>query len=230
METIDKVRAYPEVTGGQESIAEVKKSAKVAATGSMVEGIAGLGAVVLTIIGLAGVLSGLLAYIATIAIGVALLFQGGAIAARFSSLPVELSGDRVESVQLGGGMTVEFLSGLTGVVLGILALVGMAPLVLAAIAAIVFGGALVFGAGAAASLNSLEVTRLSGPTMYQQTAREVVSATAGMQVFVGLGSITLGILALLGMAPLILVLVAMLALGASVLLSSAAIRDRKSVV
>lgn len=226
METTDKVRTYPEVTGSQESIAEVKKSAKVAGAGSMVEGIAGLGTVVLAIIGLAGVLPGLLAFIATIAIGVALLFQGGAMAARLSSLPVEMSGERVESMPLGGGMTAEFLGGVAGIVLGILALVGVAPVILVAIAAIVFGGALVLGTGVAASLNSLEMARLSGLTMYQQTAREVVSAAAGMQVFVGLGSITLGILALLGIAPLILVLVAMLALGAAVLLSSAAVSNR----
>jgi hypothetical protein len=226
METTDKVRTYPEVTGSQESMADVHKAAHVAGAGAMVEGIAGLGAVVLAIIGLAGVLPGVLACIATIAIGVALLFQGGAIAARFSSRSSALSGSRVESVPLGGGMTAECLGGLAGLVLGILALVGVAPLILAAIAAIVFGSALIMGAGTAASLSALDVGRWSGYEASQQIAREAVSAAAGMQVFVGVGSITLGILALLGLAPLILVLVAMLVLGAAVLLSGAAVSSR----
>jgi hypothetical protein len=70
------------------------------------------------------------------------------------------------------------------------------------------------------------MARFGGYDLSQQIAREAVSAAAGMQMFVGLGSITLGILALVGLAPLTLVLVAMLALGAAVLLSGAAIRSR----
>jgi hypothetical protein len=226
METTDKVRTYPEVTGSQESMADVQKAAHVTGVGAMVEGMAGLGAVVLAILGLAGVLPGVLACIATIAIGVALLFQGGTMAARLFSLPVALSGERVEAVPLGGGMTAEGLGGVAGIVLGILAVVGVAPVLLVASAAIVFGGALVLGTGVAARLNALDMARWSELPLYQQTAREVVAAAAGMQVFVGMGSLTLGILALLGMAPLILELVAMLALGAAVLLSSAAISSR----
>ena len=100
---------------------------------------------------------------------------------------------------------------------------GLHSLVLVASAAIVFGGALVFGSGVLAGLNALEVTRSGGQDMLHTTAREAGSAAAGVQVFVGLGSITLGILALLSLAPLALTLVAMLAVGAAMLLSGTAI-------
>ena len=67
-------------TGGRGALRqerEQRQSAKVVAGGSIIEAIAGLAAVALSIIALAGVLPGYLAAIATIAVGVALLAQGG---------------------------------------------------------------------------------------------------------------------------------------------------------
>lgn len=202
------------------------KSLEVIRTGSMAEAASGLAGVVLAILGLAGILSPLLLSISTIAIGAALLFEGGAIAARFSNLLTDLGRGRVEATELGGGMTAEFLGGAAGVALGILGLLGVLPGVLIPVAAIVFGGSLIFGSTVTSRLNSLEIRRAGGNELAQMAAREMVSAAAGLQVLVGLGGIALGIIALVGIAPEILSLVAMLGLGASVLLSGSAVSSR----
>src|SRR5581483_6446077 len=63
---------------------EEQVSARILAGGSMIEGIAGLVGLVLAIIGLAELYPFYMLAIATIAIGVAFLFEGGAIAVRFA--------------------------------------------------------------------------------------------------------------------------------------------------
>jgi hypothetical protein len=119
---------------------EEEKSAEVVAGGSMGEAVAGIAAVVLAIVGLAGLYPVYLTAIASIVLGVALLLQGGAVAARFSQLLAEAAGTRLTNRELGGGMSAEFLAGAAGVVLGILALLRVFPEVLLPVAAIVFGG------------------------------------------------------------------------------------------
>ena len=71
--------------------------------------------------------------------GVALLFEGGMVASRYWRLPEEVVAGRWASMELTGGMIAEFLAGVAGVVLGILALLGFASLLLTTIAGLVFG-------------------------------------------------------------------------------------------
>ena len=104
--------------------------------------------------------------------------------------------------------------------------VGVAPMVLTPIAAIVFGSALLMGSGATSRLSSLRIVGHEGHEMARRVTHEAVMAASGAQVLVGLASAVLGILALLGIAPMILTLAAMLSVGASVLLSGVAISDR----
>ena len=59
---------------------------KEALGGSIAEGLSGIAAVALAIIGLAHVFPLLMASIATIALGAALAFEGGAISARYAAL------------------------------------------------------------------------------------------------------------------------------------------------
>jgi hypothetical protein len=205
---------------------EEAKSAEVVAGGSMVEAIAGVSAVVLAILGLAGLLPVYLLDIATIAVGLALLFEGGAIAVRYSRLLSETVGSRLSSAELGGGMGVEVLGGIAGIVLGILALLGLMPLTLASVAAIVFGGTLLMSSGTTSRLNCLIIDGHGWPDTARRVAREAVLAAASVQVLVGLAGGILGLLALLGIYPLELALVAMLCLGASVLLSGTAISSK----
>ena len=203
------VGGYKDVTVGE-----------VALTGSLAESIAGIGAVVLTIIGLANILAGWLLPIATIAAGVGLMFEGGAVAARFSRLIDKFSGSAKGYVT--GGLTVEFLAGFVGVVLGILSLLSFVPLVLVAVAAITYGAALVLGSGVTGRLHSLVIEQHGEHEFAHHVAREAAWAAAGVQILIGSGVIVLGILSLTGIVPLLLGLVSILAIGFYVFLSGTA--------
>jgi hypothetical protein len=195
---------------------------KTVATGATAEAVAGAGALVLAIIGLAGVFPMILTAIAVIAAGAGLLFQGAAAAARVASLAHEVHGGHPDAA-MGTGLSAEIVGGLGGIVLGILALVGVVPLPLLAISAIVFGGTLLFGSPAVYTVGRAQV---DGETTAEHVMRETTVGTAGAQALIGIGSATLGILALIGLAPLTLVLVAVLAVGASTLLSGGALTGK----
>jgi len=185
---------------------------------SYLEGLTGIAAIAIAIVGLAHVFSETLLAVATIAIGASLLFESGAIAARFAAL---MSDEENSAVPMSrwGGMTTGFMAGLAGIALGILALVNIAPEVLTAIAAIVYGSALVFDSGVYARLNNIETNKSGLHGLSREIAYESGLTASGIQVLVGLGAITLGILALVGIHPLVLSLVAMLSVGAALLLS-----------
>jgi hypothetical protein len=199
------------------------KTLKAVAGGSLTEAVCGAAAVVLAIIGLAGALPPWMASIATIAFGVALLAEGGAVAARYRSMLHEVSGG--ERTELGGGMGAEFLAGGAGVVLGILGLIGLAPATLIPIAVLAFGGALLLGSG-----STMELGLLRAPGAFEEryahVTRQATVAASGAQVLIGLAAIVLGIIALVGIDPITLSLVALLVLGASVLFSGGAITSR----
>ncbi len=210
----------------QTEVFEVQKSLKTVMFGSLAEGSAGGSAIALAIIGLAGIVPSMMVAISTIAIGGALLCEGGAIATRFSSLLLATSKGQWDTSELGGGMTAEFLGGVAGAILGILGLLNMVPMVLIPVAAIVYGSALILGSGATVRLNSLLISHSEEHKIAKEVAREAVIAAAGIQVLIGLGSIVLGILALTGISPLYLSLVAMLAVGFADFLSGTAVGGR----
>jgi hypothetical protein len=210
----------------QEKIREEKRAMEFVAGGSLAQGIAGTGAIALSIIGLAGVFTPFMAAIATILVGVALLFEGGAVGARFSTLMHDTGGGRLGAVELGSGMTAEFLGGVAGIILGILSVMGLFPMVLVPVAAIVFGGALLVGTGVTMRLNDLEIERVCDSQESRHVARAAVRSATGVQVLAGLGSIVLGILAVLSMVPMVLALVAMLSVGFSNMLSGSAVTGR----
>jgi hypothetical protein len=198
-------------------------TAKTVATGATGEAVAGAGALVLAIIGLAGVFQHILAGIAVIAAGAALLFQGAAAAARVASLIREVHG---HEAALGTGLSAEIVGGLGGIILGILALVGVAPMPLLAISAIVFGGALLFGSPEVHAIGEATPEEGVGAAPRYPVWKSTAAGAAGGQVLLGIGSATLGILALCGLAPMTLILVAVLAVGTSALLSGGAITGK----
>ena len=73
---------------------EMIRSFETLAGGSAVEAAGGLGAAILGILGLAGVFPGYLEAVATIALGVALFAEGGAVAARYRRVLAEVGGGR----------------------------------------------------------------------------------------------------------------------------------------
>jgi hypothetical protein len=227
MENVVQMGEMRTPTTTPERVHEEERSAEFVAGGSLTEAIAGLGAVVLAIVALAGLFPAYLGPIAAIVLGVALLFEGGSIAARYSRLLGEVVASHRVASELGGGMSAELLGGAGGIVLGILALLGLAPDVLMSVVAIVFGGALLLGSSATWSLNHLIVEHwYAGHETARRVARSMVSAAAGAQVLVGIGAVVLGIVALVGMHPMMLSLIAILAVGASVALSGSAVSGK----
>jgi hypothetical protein len=110
--------------------------------------VGGIAAIVLAIIGLAGIRPEILVSIATVVFGAALLIQGGAMLSELAQI------ERLEAISdanvhaSGGGLSTLFLVGVAGIVLGVLALLGVHAPVLTAISAIGFGAALVISSAA----------------------------------------------------------------------------------
>ena len=186
--------------------------------GLLTEGAAGIAVIVLAIIALAGVSPEALTSIAAIVIGVGLMVQAFNSAAEHSRM---MTTDAVgtHSKEFGGDIMVDSMCGLTGIVLGILALVGMSSEHLLPPALIVFGGALLVGG--AVSMRPRTTLSTSG------SASEAMSVTyqgspaaSGMEILIGFAAIVLGILALLT-GIWVLLLVGFLAVGAALLLASA---------
>jgi hypothetical protein len=175
------------------------------------------GAVVLSILGFAGVFRNDLAAIAVIALGVLLFFQGAHVVLRYTELLYEAGATtRAHDAEVSRGITAEFLAGVAGIVLGVLALLGIAPMTLMSVAVITYGGTLLLTSGEALWLTPFgkenEVVR--------RLMQSMCSAAAGAQLLVGLAALVLGILGLVGIMPITMILVAVLATGASTLLRS----------
>ena len=130
------------------------KAGKAAMDISFGEAVGGISAIALAIIGMSGVFPGMLASVATIAVGVAFLFQGGSLAQRFKALRSQA--DVSARLPRYGGMSAVFLAGVTGIALGILSLSGVAGNALIAVAAIVYGAALIIDSGAEVRLSRME--------------------------------------------------------------------------
>lgn len=208
-------------------VPEVRPS-RVAVSGSMSEGISGGVAAVLSIIGLAGFFPDILAGVATVAVGAALLSEGGSVTARLSG--VFPSSQALARENLGLGVTVETLGGLAGIVLGILALIRVVPLVLIPAAIVAFGGTMLVSSGIMASLNSMEIDLSDEAEPYKQVAKDAVTAAGGAQMLIGLAAVTLGILALTEIRPAILSLVALLGIGFSDFINATAVSAKLSAV
>jgi hypothetical protein len=212
----------------QEQEQESARTAKVVAGGSMAEAIGGAGAVVLSIIALAGLFPNLLATITAIVLGAALLLQGMTLAAKYYPIVREAASTTTGEIEVGGGAGVEIIGGAGGAALGILALLGVDPMILLSVAAIGFGGALLLSSTTNARLNHLTIERSLSQRrkMARVVLSDVVMGTTTLQVLAGLGAIVLGIIGLLSPFSMTLSLVAFLALGAAVLLSAGSLSSK----
>ncbi len=172
----------------------------------------GVATVVLVICGLTGIHPPILTSVAVVVLGAELIARGAAIASALSATAAESAADLAVMGEYGGGLAALFLAGLGGVTLGILALLGVAQLVLTAVAAIGFGVALVLSNGSGSLL-----------FMGDSAAAEASPVAESVPAVAGLVAIVLGILALVQMgnaaSSLSLILVALLVLGAAVIAS-----------
>ncbi len=205
------------------------RSTEAAAYGGLVDAIGGIATAVLAIIALTGYAPDMLGAIATLVFGAALLIQGGTLLSEYSSL-IFPTGSVASSASTesfaGDGLSAMFLVGASGIVLGILALLGIAAATLIAVAVIAFGAALVLSSGSVRHLYRLQTVsrRASGTQSGNEfMAGEMASGSAGVQLVVGLTAIVLGILSVAGIRPAILTLVALLVLGITVILTGSTV-------
>lgn len=201
---------YPSTTGSREAAATY---------GGFVDALGGIATIVLAIIGLSGVKPDVLVSIATIVFGAALLIQGGAILSEFAQTEPTPESNAIAG---GGGLSALFLVGIAGIVLGVLALLGIHATVLTSVAVIAFGSALVISSSAVWQLltsRSVAMRFQARTAMVRFIASEVAAGSAGMQAMAGLAVIVLGILAVCGIYTSPLTLIALLVAGAAILLT-----------
>ena len=120
-------------------------------------------------------------------------------------------------------MAAEFVAGVAGITLGILALLNFAPFVLIPVAAMSMGIAQILNSGLNTRLNALEISSAKSEELDQEEARETVNPYIGIGGFMGFGALVLGLVALAGISPLVLSLVAILSIAAAHLLNGAVV-------
>lgn len=198
------------------------RSTEYAGYGGFVDALGGVATVVLAIIGLSGAYPALMLGIVTIIFGAALLIEGGTMLSEYAHFMFP-AGVATESTEQSGlsGLSVLFLVGVAGIVLGVLALVGINPSILTAAAVIAFGTALVMSSTSMMKLHQLKTVseRAVARTGMEFLAGEVASGASGVQAIAGLTAIILGIIAVVGHASNALSLVALLILGAALILT-----------
>jgi hypothetical protein len=201
--------------------------ADAVAYGGLADAIGGIATIVLAILALAGVHPEIIVPIAVIVFGAALLIQGGTMLSEYASIIFPAGSTGASPEQFGvGSLSSLFLVGVAGIVLGILALLGITPAILTAIAVIAFGSALMLTSNLVRHLYMMQSSASwSGAPRAgaEVLAGEMASGSAGVQMLAGLAAIVLGILALLGINPTILTLAALIVLGATVILTGSAL-------
>lgn len=165
--------------------------------GSIAEAVGGIAVGVLAIISLTEATpSVVLVPIAVIVLGIALLAEGSTIAAEFRRLMgVTVDASPVGNMQ-AGGITLEFLAGVGLVVLGILALIGIATEILVAVSVITAGAAMVLRSGMLLEMSDLHNLMSGLPDAQRHLARSSTSGVVSIQVLCGIAAIVLGIIAL----------------------------------
>lgn len=188
--------------------------------GGMLEVLAGAGAVALSIIALAGAAPYVLGAISAICIGGALLLFSGAVGARWRDTGGRVKQQREEGADVIGGMGAMAIGGAGGVVLGILTLVGLAPVVLFSIAVICLGGGMLLGG---AGQTELDAIGNPGTAQRARFSGFAMKSAGGIMAIAGIGGIVLGILGVIGVGDaLALALVGTLAMGGGLVLAGAA--------
>ncbi len=197
-----------------------------AAYGGFADAVGGIATVVLAVVGLAHTVPETMVSIATIVFGAALLIQGGTLLSEYARMifPASAAGSSSAAQFGGSSLLAIFLAGAAGIVLGILALLGISPPILTSAAIIAFGTALVLSSNSVWQLHHLKRTSLAAAEQSSGSGSEILAnemafGSGGMQALAGLSAIVLGILALAGNNTLVLGLVALLVLGATLILT-----------
>ncbi len=199
--------------------------ARTATYGGMADAIGGIATIILAIVALANVQPATVLPIAVIVFGAALLIQGGTLVSEYESIMFPGGSTGASPAQFSmGGLSTLFLVGVAGIVLGVLALLHIAPETLTAIAVIAFGAALLLSSNSARHLSMLQASGSDAPGARSELlAGELASGSASVQVLAGLAAVVLGVLAVAGINPHILTLAALIILGSAVILTGSAL-------
>jgi hypothetical protein len=191
--------------------------------------VAGLGIAGLATLGAANALPTTLAAIAVIVFGVVLVLQGLSLAARVWRFLAETGGTPTMEGMAGmGGMVA---GGIAGIVLGILALLGVVAYILMAVSVIVFGVCLWVSSAATSRVSMVEPAVGPSDRSWLVT-QQAVWMTSGMNALVGLAAIVLGIISVVAAAQLVyfgslvLTLIALLCVGCAALVAGFAVSTR----
>jgi hypothetical protein len=213
------------------AISQSRTPEAAAAFGGAMDAIGGIATAVLAVIGLAGWRPELLAGVATIVFGTALLIQGGTLLSEYSQFFTPAGALQRASDAVGGdGLAAMFPVGIAGIVLGILALLGIASYTLTAVCTIAFGAALMLSAQSVRKLYRMQAearrATVTGYAVREFLAGEMAAGSAGIQFVSGLGALVLGIIAVVMTATLrneVLTLVALLVVGLTNIISGSAL-------
>ena len=208
-------------------MSEQERALIAVGSGSIIESIIGMGAVILTILGLLNIYPVIMLSISTILIGAALLIKGSSVASKMDSVIAdepEMSKKAIS--QLNTGVTAETIAGIAGIALGILAMAGMSPQMMLGAAAIVYGAGIIFGSGMDLRLNALNLMNPVHSPRIKRVAEGAVTASADAEIFVGIAAVALGIMSIINIAPLILQLIAMLVVGSILFLTGLSLWSR----
>lgn len=185
----------------------------IMAIGSAIEILTGIAAIVLTALGLAQFIPHLLLKIAIIVVGGGLLLRGVAAAVEFTRL-LRHSGGRVTTgVSPSGGASTELVSGAVGIVLGVLALLGVGPVVLAPVALVVLAVGMIMSSATDGRISKLRLAMIGASEHIHEASISAARADSSTQILTSIGALVLGALALLGFDPWVLTLLGILALG-----------------
>jgi hypothetical protein len=197
---------------------------EVEAGGAALKAFGALSAATLSVLGLFGIVPAYMASIAAIVVGTSLLAEGAAIGREYTQLLGRVGGGIFGVVELGTGMTAEFVIGGGAITLGVLSLMGVHALVLLAAAVIAIGAALILTSGSATRLTALKLQAAQTETeeIAQSVSHAIMSGTAGAQALTGVAAVVLGILAF-SVHPLTLILVGLLAASGALALSGSAL-------
>jgi len=194
----------------------------------MSQGLLGIAAIILGIVGLAiGAahpdVPVYLDAIAAIILGVSLLAGGAAFAVAYARLAARLEG--TASGQMTG-MNAGMFLGSAVVVLGILSVLRVATVALVPVAVIIIGIGLMMSSGASIRLAMLEGELAAERPVARRIGEELAFATASMRAIAGIAVVVLGIVALAGAYALVLTLAAMIVAGAAMLLGGNPLSSR----
>jgi hypothetical protein len=184
-------------------------------SGATMGAIAGIGTLVLAVVGLSGVAPAYLAPIAVVMLGLAFLLLGGIDLAWFCMFNFAESESR-EHLLFRRGVVIALVAGLAGVILGLLNLVFFIGAWFTAIAVIVLGVGLLAHSAAMRHIARFTYCSLGFQHSHSVLNLNAVSLAPTRDLIVGLGGVVLGILALLGIMPMTLGFVALLAMGLAV--------------